>query len=60
MEEYVHDRLIIIDAPRGFMTSTTELDETWMNKVVLSNGQIGRIGSNGRPDAAAGHSIIAG
>eukprot|EP00973_Karenia_brevis_P069600 9677909-Karenia_brevis.AAC.1 len=42
------------------MTSTKELDETCMNKVVWSNGQIGWIGSNGRPDAAAGHSIIAG
>eukprot|EP00973_Karenia_brevis_P046566 6458936-Karenia_brevis.AAC.1 len=60
MEEYVHDKLIVIDAPGGFMTSTTELDETWMNKVVSSNGQICLIGSNGRPDAAAGHSIIAG
>eukprot|EP00973_Karenia_brevis_P033664 4642074-Karenia_brevis.AAC.1 len=60
MEEYVHDKLIIIDAPRGFRTSTTELYETWMNKVVSSNSQIGWISSNGRPDAAAGHSIIAG
>eukprot|EP00973_Karenia_brevis_P044277 6135678-Karenia_brevis.AAC.1 len=30
-----------------------------MNKAVSSNGQIGWIGSNGRPDAAAWHSIIA-
>eukprot|EP00973_Karenia_brevis_P047706 6621287-Karenia_brevis.AAC.1 len=60
MEEYVHDKLTMIDAPRGFMTNTNELDETWMIKVVSSNGQIGWIGSKGRPDAAAGHSIIAG
>ena len=60
MEEYVNSKLSLIDTPRGFMSETTELDDTFMNKVVSLSGKIGWLGSNGRPDAAAGHSIIAG
>eukprot|EP00973_Karenia_brevis_P052666 7317811-Karenia_brevis.AAC.1 len=50
MEAYVDEKLALIEAPGGFLSNTEEWDETWMNK----------IGSNGRPDAAAGHTIIAG
>eukprot|EP00973_Karenia_brevis_P058503 8147396-Karenia_brevis.AAC.1 len=60
MEAFVEEKLALIETPRGFLSNTEELDETWMNKVVSSNGQVGWIGSNGRPDAAAGHSITAG
>eukprot|EP00973_Karenia_brevis_P012560 1704854-Karenia_brevis.AAC.1 len=60
MEAYVDEKLAFIATPRGFLSNTEEVDETWMNKVVSSNGQIGWIGSNGCPDAAAAHSIIAG
>jgi hypothetical protein len=50
----------IIDIPRGFKTHTTELSDDYMSQVMSSNGKIGWIGGNGRPDLAAGHSIIAG
>eukprot|EP00973_Karenia_brevis_P077559 10776172-Karenia_brevis.AAC.1 len=60
MEAYVHEKLALIEAPSGFLSNTEAFDETWMNNVVSSNGQIGWIGSNGRPDSAAGHSMIAG
>eukprot|EP00973_Karenia_brevis_P001494 203190-Karenia_brevis.AAC.1 len=60
MEAYVEKKLALIDTPRGFLSNTEELDETWIIQVVSSNSQIGWIGNNGHPDAAAGHSIIAG
>ena len=52
--------MLYIDVPRGFATHTTEIPDAIMSKVVSSNGKIGWIGGNGRPDLAAGHSIIAG
>ena len=42
------------------MTHVDELDESYMSQVMTVNGKIGWIGGNGRPDLAAGHSIIAG
>ena len=50
----------MIETPRGFLSNTKELDDNSMNKVISANGQIGWLGSNGRPDCAAAHSIIAG
>ena len=60
MKEYAAKDMLYIDVPRGFATSTTEIPDAVMSKVVSSNGKIGWIGGNGRPDLAAGHSIIAG
>ena len=59
MNEYVK-KMKPIDVPRGFFTHTHEIDEQMIGRVVSLNGQIGWLGSNGRPDVAAGHSIIAG
>ena len=59
MNEYI-DTMKIIEVPRGFISQTKELDEAYMSEVVTSNGKIGWVGGNGRPDLAAGHSIIAG
>ena len=60
MNEYVDNEMSIIDIPRGFKTHTKELSDDYMSQVMSSNGKIGWIGGNGRPDLAAGHSIIAG
>ena len=60
MNEYAQNNMSEINIPRGFLTSTTELDDRRISEVLTSNGQIGWIGSNGKPDVAAGHSIIAG
>ena len=59
MNEYA-DKMKIIEVPRGFMTHVDELDESYMSQAMTVNGKIGWIGGNGRPDLAAGHSIIAG
>ena len=59
MNEYA-ETMSTIDVPRGFMSHTKELDEGRISEVVSCNGKIGWIGGNGRPDLAAGHSIIAG
>ena len=58
MNEYAEKTLPLIECPRGFLSKTTELDDSWMNKVVSANGKIGWLGSNSRPDAAAAHSIF--
>ena len=50
----------VIDKPRGFYTHTKEIDDPTLSEVVTSNGKIGWIGTNGRPDVAAAQSIIAG
>ena len=60
MQEYAKSKMSIIEIPRGFLTNTLELDDSRMSQVISVNGKIGWIGSNGRPDLAAGHSIIAG
>jgi hypothetical protein len=60
MNEYAQKDMFLIDVPRGFITNTKEISEDMMSKVISSNGKIGWIGGNGRPDLAAGHSIIAG
>ena len=60
MNEYVDNEMSVIDIPRGFKTHTKELSDDYMSQVMSSNGKIGWIGGNGRPDLAAGHSIIAG
>ena len=49
-----------ISVPRGFHTHVKEIDDKVLSQVVSVNGKIGWIGGNGRPDLAAGHSIIAG
>ena len=59
MNEYA-SKMKVIETPRGFMTHVDELDESYMSQVMTVNGKIGWIGGNGRPDLAAGHSIIAG
>ena len=60
MEEYVEKTLQSIDYPRGLLSNTKELDDAHLAAVVSCNGKIGWLSSNGRPDLAAGHSIIAG
>ena len=60
MAEYASNKMSYIEIPRGFLSDTTELDAYRMSQVLTSNGQIGWIGGSGRPDVAAGHSIIAG
>ena len=42
------------------MTHTTEIDDKYMSDVMTCTGNIGWIGGHGRPDLAAGHSIISG
>ena len=59
MQHYVDD-MAPIEVPRGFIGQTAEIDDATMSKVMSCNGQIGWLGGNGRPDLAAGHSIIAG
>ena len=59
MNEYIENSMHIIETPRGLM-SQKEIDDSWISKVISSNGRIGWLGGNGRPDVAAGHSIIAG
>ena len=59
MKEYTKAKMSIIEIPRGFLSNTTELDDAHMSKVISANGKIGWLGGNGRPDLAAGHSIIA-
>ena len=58
MNEY-SQKMTTIQSPRGYMTIIEEIDDTMMSKVISNNGQVGWLGSNGRPDVAAGHSIIA-
>ena len=60
MTEYADKAMSLIEIPRGFLSNPKELDEKRLSQVVSCSGQIGWIGSNGRPDLAAGHSIIAG
>ena len=60
MNEYVKESMTPIQVPRGFISQTEKLDEDRMSEVVSLNGKIGWLGGNGRPDLAAGHSIIAG
>ena len=59
MNDYTNKHLKAIDAPRGLLSSTEDLSESWIKEVETCNGQIGWLGGNGRPDVAAGHSIIA-
>ena len=60
MNEYAKNNMKVIDKPRGFYSNTKEIDDPTLSEVVTSNGKIGWIGTNGRPDVAAAHSIIAG
>ena len=60
MQEYADDKLKMLEPPRGLITTTKELDDKWIGQILACNGKIGWLGSNGRPDIAAGHSIIAG
>ena len=60
MQEYTDKDLQYIDVPRGFLSQTGEIDDVHMSAVISSNGRIGWLGGNGRPDVAAAHSIIAG
>ena len=60
MQEYVEEHMIPLEFPRGYLSQATELSDEYMAKVVSLNGKFGWLGSNGRPDMAAGHSIIAG
>ena len=45
---------------RGFATHAKEIDNSQLSQVMSVNGKIGWLGGNGRPDIAAGHSIIPG
>ena len=60
MQRYAEEKLSLIETTRGFLSNTKELDDKYMNKVISANGQIGWLGSNGRPECAAAPSIIAG
>ena len=59
MNEYA-TKLELVDVPRGYISQNKEIDDQVMSQVVSCNGKLGWLGSNGRPDLAAGHSIIAG
>jgi len=59
MIEYA-DKMELIEVPRGYITQTEQIGPEMLTRVKGSNGQIGWLGGNGRPDLAAGHSIIAG
>ena len=59
MDDYADKHMKIIEAPRGLLSSTDDLSDGMMSQVETCNGQIGWLGGNGRPDVAAGHSIIA-
>ena len=60
MQRYAEEKLSLIETPQGFVSNTNELDDNYISKVISANGQIGWLGSNGRPVCAAAHSIIAG
>ena len=60
MSEYVEKQMSLIKTPRGLLSSSKELTDEYMSQVISCNGKIGWLGGNGRPDVAAGHSIIAG
>ena len=60
MNEYSDKAMSYIDIPRGYLTQTKEIDDKRLSEVISCNGKIGWLGGNGRPDVAAGHSIIAG
>ena len=53
-----------IELPRGYYAQVEKekktISEQMLGKVKALNGKIGWLGGNGRPDIAAGHSIIAG
>ena len=60
MNEYARDKLQPIECPRGTITKTEgNLSTELMQYVGTCNGQIGWLGGNGKPDIAAGHSLIA-
>ena len=59
MDDYASKHMKAIEAPRGLLSSTEDLSDDMMSQVETCNGQIGWLGGNGRPDVAAGHSIIA-
>ena len=40
MNEYADTMLSLIDCLRGFLSKTKELDDSWMNKIVSSNGNL--------------------
>ena len=60
MQEYADDKLTPLEPPRGLITTTKELDDKWIGQILACNGKIGWLGSNRRPDIAAGHSLFAG
>ena len=60
MNEYAKNKMSVIEIPRGFLSQTVEINDAHMSQVISVNGKIGWLGGNGRPDLAAGHSIIAG
>jgi len=60
MNEYARDHMKPIMVARGFATHAKEIDNSQLSQVMSVNGKIGWLGGNGRPDIAAGHSIIAG
>ena len=59
MDDYTDKHMKIIECPRGLLSSVEDLSDSMMSQVETCNGQIGWLGGNGRPDVAAGHSIIA-
>ena len=59
MIEYA-SKMHAISTERGYLSSVAEIDDKKMGEVISVNGKIGWLGGNGRPDLAAGHSIIAG
>ena len=60
MQEYVQDHMKPITLSKGFLSKNPVLDDAYMAQVVSTNGKIGWLGGNGRPDLAAGFSIVSG
>ena len=60
MNEYAQNKLQPIECPRGTITKTQgDLREEQLQLISTCNGQIVWLGGNGKPDIAAGHSLIA-
>ena len=64
MNEYADKSLRPVEVKRGFISQSKEtaeeVDDMTMSDILTVNGKIGWLGNSGRPDIAAGHSIIAG
>ena len=58
MDQYVRNKLLPIDVPKGYLSNTREVIEGMLTNIQGGNGGLGWLASMGRPDMAATHSII--